>query len=67
MIEIERAVKVEPTTAMMVAELTAEHPGCRVAQLTTWATSDVSGLLSEFYASHLLRGTCGRIQRGPVV
>jgi hypothetical protein len=36
---------------MIVRELTTEHPDWQIARFTPWATSDVSGLLSEFYSS----------------
>jgi hypothetical protein len=36
---------------MIVGELRAKHSDWSVARFTPWATSDVSGLLSEFYAS----------------
>jgi hypothetical protein len=36
---------------MIVEELVKAHPKWAVARFTPWATSDVSGLLGEFYAS----------------
>jgi len=36
---------------MIVEELQREHPKWAVARFTPWATSDVSGLLAEFYSS----------------
>lgn len=36
---------------MIVEELQSEHPKWAVARFTPWATSDVSGLLGEFYSS----------------
>lgn len=36
---------------MIVGELEKTHPNWAVARFTPWATSDVSGLLSEFHAS----------------
>lgn len=36
---------------MIIEELHKEHPEWGVARFTPWATSDVPGLLSEFYSS----------------
>lgn len=36
---------------MIVEELQREHPKWAAARFTPWATSDVSGLLAEFYSS----------------
>lgn len=36
---------------MIVEALQKEHSGWAVARFTPWATSDISGLLGEFYAS----------------
>ncbi|WP_162458684.1 KAP family NTPase [Pseudactinotalea suaedae] len=36
---------------MIVEELQREHPKWATARFTPWATSDVSGLLGEFYSS----------------
>jgi hypothetical protein len=36
---------------MIVEELVLAHPSWKVARFTPWATSDVAGLLGEFYAS----------------
>lgn len=36
---------------MIVEALQSEHPEWAVARFTPWATSDVSGLLGEFYSS----------------
>lgn len=36
---------------MIVETLQEEHPSWAVARFTPWATSDISGLLAEFYSS----------------